>query len=139
MFNIRHAEAADKSFWLALDRHLPESEFRLKVRDRRGYVVFDDEKPVGVLRYNLFWDNTPFLTMIYIEEAYRGKGFGKLAMLHWEAELRRLGYKMALLSTQADESAQHFYRKLGYQDTGCLVMNIPPFEQPLEMFMAKAL
>ena len=38
-----------------------------------------------------------------------------------------------------DEDSQHFYRKLGYKDCGCLVLNIPGFEQPLEMFMAKAL
>ncbi|WP_312107147.1 hypothetical protein [Lachnoclostridium sp.] len=46
---------------------------------------------------------------------------------------------MIMTSTQVDESSQHFYRKLGYKDCGCLVLDIPGFEQPLEMFMAKAL
>lgn len=49
------------------------------------------------------------------------------------------GYKMIMTSTQVDENAQHFYRKLGYKDCGCLVLDIPGFEQPLEMFMVKAL
>ena len=38
-----------------------------------------------------------------------------------------------------DETAQHFYRKNGYTDCGSLLMNIPGFEQPMEMFLSKAL
>jgi ribosomal protein S18 acetylase RimI-like enzyme len=56
-----------------------------------------------------------------------------------EAEMSKQGYKMIMTSTQVNEDAQHFYRKLGYKDCGCLVLDIPGFEQPLEMFMAKAL
>jgi len=64
-FNIRHVLERDKSFWFALDKHLSESEFELKVRDKRGYIVSGGDKPVGVMRYNLFWDIIPFLTFIY--------------------------------------------------------------------------
>ena len=53
--------------------------------------------------------------------------------------LRKQGYGMVLTSTQVDETAQHFYRKNGYTDCGSLVMNIQGFEQPMEMFLSKAL
>ena len=49
------------------------------------------------------------------------------------------GYGMVLTSTQVDETAQHFYRKNGYKDCGSLVMNIPGYEQPMEMFLSKGL
>lgn len=52
---------------------------------------------------------------------------------------RKQGYGMVLTSTQVDETAQHFYRKNGYTDCGSLVMNIAGFEQPMEMFLCKAL
>ena len=139
MFNIRFVTKEDKPFWFTLDKHLSETEFELKVRDKRGYIISDGDIPVGVLRYNLFWDNTPFLTLIYIEKSCRSKGFGKQAMLHWENEMQRLGYKLIMTSTQADEQAQHFYRKLGYMDKGCLILDNTPFEQPLEIFMIKVL
>lgn len=139
MFNIRYVNNSDKKFWYSLDHHMPESEFELKIRDKRGYVISDDAKPVGVMRYNLFWDNTPFLTLIYFKESFRGKGFGKKAMQFWEQQMSELGYKMIMTSTQVDEQAQHFYRKLGYKDAGCLVLDIPPFVQPLEMFLVKYL
>lgn len=139
MFQIRYMEEKDKEFWYTLDRHLPENEFSKKVTDKRGYVIFDDEKPIGILRFNMFWDNTPFLTLIYIDFSYHKKGYGRKAMEYWENEMAEQGYKMIMTSTQVDENAQHFYRKLGYKDCGCLVLDIPGFEQPLEMFLAKAL
>ena len=139
MFQIRYLEEEDKEFWYTLDRHLPEIEFQKKVTDKRGYIILDEEKPIGILRFNMFWDNTPFLTLIYIDFSYHKKGYGRKAMEFWEDEMTKQGYKMIMTSTQVDENAQHFYRKLGYKDCGCLVLDIPDFEQPLEMFMAKAL
>jgi len=42
-----------------------------------------------------------------------------------------------MTSTQVDEDAQHFYRKMGYQDAGGLLINIPEYKQPMEMFFVK--
>lgn len=53
--------------------------------------------------------------------------------------MHNMGYKLIMISTSADKNAQHFYRKLGYKDAGCLVADIAPFEQPLEIFMVKAI
>lgn len=139
MFQIRHLEKEDKEFWYTIDRHLPENEFYQKVDDKRAYVILDDDKPIGIFRYNMFWDNVPFITLIHLYESYRQKGYGGKAMEFLESEMTKQGYKMIMTSTQVDESSQHFYRKLGYKDCGCLVLDIPGFEQPLEMFMAKAL
>ena len=139
MFQIRSIDEKDKSFWYSLDRHLPEAEFNKKVADKRGYIILDNEKPIGVMRYNMFWDNTPFLTLIYIDFAYHKKGYGRKAMDYWEKEMSDQGFKLLMTSTQADDNAQHFYRNLGYNDCGCLVLDLPGFEQPLEMFMVKAI
>ena len=139
MFSIKFVRDEDKVFWFTLDEHISESEFMLKVRDKRGYIILDGEKPVGVMRYNLFWDILPFLTFIYIEEPYREKGFGKQGMLHWENEMRELGYKLAMTSTQVNEEAQHFYRKLGYIDKGSLFFDNTPIEQPQELILVKNL
>ena len=138
-FNIRYVLEADRAFWFTLDRHLRASEFELKVRDKRGYIISDGDKPIGVMRYNLFWDSIPFLTLIKLDGLYQRKGFGKQAMLYWENEMRELGCKMVMTSTQVDEEAQHFYRKLGYKDRGGIFLDNTPLEQPQEMFMLKVL
>ena len=53
--------------------------------------------------------------------------------------MKSQGYCMVLTSTQVDEEAQHFYRKLGYKDCGGLVVDIQGYEQPMELFLIKAL
>ena len=137
--NIRYMQADDKEFWYSLDKHLPETEFMNKVRDKRGYVLLEDDIPVGLLRYNLFWDNTPFCTMLFVDKNYQGKGYGKKLMEHWENDVKLQGYKMVLTSTQVDENAQHFYRKLGYKDCGGFVIDLPENSQPMELFLIKSI
>lgn len=139
MIEIRCVQMDDAEFWYSLDQHLPESEFSNKVRDKRGYVLLENGKPIGLLRYNLFWDNTPFCTMLFIDWAYHNKGYGKKLMEYWETDMKRQGYGIVLTSTQVDEDAQHFYRKLGYKDCGGFVVDIQGYEQPMELFLIKAL
>ncbi len=122
MIRIRYVQVDDKAFWYSLDKHLPETEFIKKVQDKRGYIILKNNNPIGLLRYNLFWDNTPFCTMLFIDLEYQGKGYG-----------------MLLTSTQVNETAQHFYRKLGYKDCGGFVIDIPKYEQPMEMFLIKSI
>ena len=135
---IRYVELDDKKRWYELDQHLPEEIFAEKVRTNQGYVLVEDGVVIGILRYNLFWDNTPFCTMLFIDDGYRGKGYGKQMMEYWEQDMKTKGYGMLMTSTQVDEDAQHFYRKLGYKDAGGFIVDVPGFEQPMEMIMIKA-
>ena len=138
MTEIRYVEETDKEFWFTLDRHLSEKEFHKKVSDQMGYVLLEDGKPKGILRYNLFWDNTPFCTMLFVDWDAQKQGYGRQLMEHWENDMRKQGYGMIMTSTQVDENAQHFYRKIGYKDCGGLLIDIPGYEQPMEMFLSKA-
>ena len=130
---IRHVQANDKAFWFSLDKHFSETEFDKKVRDGQGYVLTVDNCPVGILRYNLFWDNTPFCTLLYIAEKFQRSGYGKRLMDFWESEMKALGYDWLLVSTQSDENAQHLYRAIGYADCGSLIAP----DQPMEIFFGK--
>ena len=62
-------------------------------------------------------------------------------MQRWENEMHSLGYKMVMISTEVDNDAQHFYRKLGYKDMGSILLgDILPYKQDMmEMFMGKPL
>jgi len=139
MIHIRYANKEDKEFWFSLDKHLSENEFEKKIRDNMGYVLLENNIPVALLRYNLFWDNTPFCTMLFVKEGKQKKSYGTLLMKFWENDIKNLGYGMCMTSTQVDEMAQHFYRKIGYEDAGALLINIPQYKQPMEMFFIKEL
>ena len=47
MIEIRYVKSEDKEFWYGLDKHLPEREFINKVSNKRGYILLDDNKPIG--------------------------------------------------------------------------------------------
>lgn len=76
--------------------------------------------------------------MLFIDAEHRGRGYGRQLMEHWKRDMQSQGYGMLMTSTQVDEEAQHFYRKLGYKDCGGFIVDVPGYEQPMEMIMIKA-
>ncbi|GKS13347.1 N-acetyltransferase [Paenibacillus chitinolyticus] len=130
--------AADSDFDYLRDRdsHIQESLILPKIRNKEIYMLRNEENVnIGWMRYGYFWDNTPFMNMLWIDEPYRGGGFGKEVVLFWEKEMTQRGFKLVMTSTLANEEAQHFYRKLGYRDAGCLLLE----NEPLEIIMTKRL
>ncbi len=130
---IRYVEQKDKDFWFLLDKHISFAEFNKKVRDRQGYILSVDGRNIGLLRYNLFWDNTPFCNLLYIMDDYQRQGFGKTLMAYWENEMKSLKYTCLLSSTRVDEDAKFFYKAIGYDKCG--VLNAP--NQPAELLLCK--
>ena len=94
----------------------------------------EGEALAGWLRWNLFWDNSPFLNLLFVLEARRGGGLGRALAEHWEERMREAGYGAVMTSTQAGECAQHFYAKLGYEAVGGF---LPPGEGYELMFCKK--
>jgi len=132
--NITAAAEADYTYLLERDHHMMQSLLLQKIKHREIYILRDiNETNIGWLRFGYFWDNTPFMNMLWIEESYRGQGLGKQAVLYWEEEMRQKGVKLVMTSTLANEEAQHFYRKLGYRDAGCLLLE----NEPLEIILTK--
>ncbi len=132
---IRYANAADFETLRTHDRHIEASELERSIQAKRVLVLFDGDHFIGWLRFNLFWDQIPFMNMLYILEGDRGKGYGKQLLNFWEREMLRNQYKMVMTSTLSNERAQFFYRRNGYTDCGCLLL---PTE-PLEMILLKNL
>lgn len=75
------------------------------------------------------------MNMLYFLEEYQGKGYGTQIVKFWENEMAKLGYDKVMTSSQANEFAQHFYRKLGYRDAGGFF----PFCNDLEIIFTKKL
>ncbi len=131
---IRYAERPDFQAIATLDKHVSEDELE-RVIDSRRIIVSEMDDIVGWLRFGLFWDEIPFMNMLFVIEKERGKGYGALLCDFWENEIRSRGYKLALTSTLSNEDAQHFYRKRGYKDCGSLILP----NEPLEIILLKEL
>ena len=132
---IRYAAENDIGVLRKYDRHICETELRNCVQAKRILAMLHDGSLIGWLRFNLFWDQTPFMNMLYVLEGHRGKGHGRRLVRFWEEEMLEDGYKTVLTSTRSDEQAQFFYRKMGYKDCGSLLMP----DEPLEIILLKNL
>jgi ribosomal protein S18 acetylase RimI-like enzyme len=131
--NIRYADSNDY-FWLSEhDKHISEKILKNKIENMELYIAENDGKTIGWLRYNLFWDNIPFMNMIYFLEEYRKMGMGTELIIYWENEMEQKGYKNVLTSTQSNEEAQHFYRKMGYKEIG----GFKYYDEPYEIIFQK--
>ena len=113
---IRTAEKKDVEILLQSDRHIEKTELESVIVRGRVMLAEEKERFVGWLRCGLFWDNTPFMNLLFLREEYRRCGFGKEMVLYGEEQMRAAGYDMVMTSTLSDEPAQHFYRRLGYVD-----------------------
>ncbi len=137
MFAMRYAELEDMDFWLSLDGHISREVFAKKAALHECCIMEYAGERAGILRYNFFWDEIPFLNFIFVLKTHREKGIGKKAVLCWEDAMQRLGYRLVMTSTMVEEQAQHFYRKIGYKECGCLLKDMAPLEESMEMFMMK--
>ena len=145
---IELAQGKDKQKIAKLDFHIPFARLGECIWNGQVYVLKDDsiknggqnhrlkDPVVGVLRYSLFWQSIPFVDLLYIAEAYRGKGFGSQMMREWEQTMKICGYRYVMTSTQADEDAWKFYEKLGYRKTGGF---FPPEQDAEELIYVKRL
>ncbi|MBI6547591.1 GNAT family N-acetyltransferase [Xenorhabdus lircayensis] len=79
-------------------------------------VIFDDEKPIGVLRAFPKDNNVLKVGRVAVLKDYRGRGIGRKVMEFVEDYGRKNGIITIGLSSQCH--AQPFYESLGYQAHG---------------------
>lgn len=132
---IRYAKPCDIDLISEYDEHVSKDEMKNAIAMKRIILLFIDGEFEGWLRFNLFWDNIPFMNLLFILEEQRGKGYGKKLVEFWEREMAEQGFRFVLTSSLSDEEGQSFYRKLGYTDRGALVLP----DEPLEIIFYKNL
>ena len=135
MMEIRFATSQDYAYLVHKDHHTQPEVITKKVEDAEIIVVLDNEQNIGWLRFNYFWDQIPFMNMLWLEEDYGKKGIGTKLVNFWEMEMQKRGNNQVMTSTLSDETAQHFYRKLEYQDCGSLLL----LDGALEILFLKSL
>ena len=122
--------------WLTQkDNHVEERIMRKKITDQQILLSLLDGQIVGWLRFSLFWDNTPFINLLFVTKAYRHQQIGQSLVLFWEETMKKDKYNLVMTSSQSNENGQHFFRKIGYKDAGSLLLP----SEPLEIIFIKEL
>lgn len=121
---LTEAEAEEKSK-ADFNRYLPtgltspdQYIFAMKENNETiGYVWFCEKGPAD--------NRKAYLLDIVIEEQYRGKGYGKKAMLLLEEKVKYLGLKhIGLHVFGHNHRAYELYKKLGYVETNIVMEKV---------------
>ena len=132
---ITPALPADLETLTRLDGHISPRVLARKIAQGEVLTARQDGQITGWLRWGYFWDEIPFMNLLYVLEPYRRQGTAARLAAAWEAQMQAQGARQVLTSTLSNEDAQHLYRKWGYQDCGALLL---PGE-PLEILLRKDL
>lgn len=131
----RIASTSDLAFLGEVDRHVSHDALAEIVSAGRVMVGEVDGVAAGLLRWGLFWDQVPFMNLLWVLAEWRGKGVGTTLVHAWEKSQLDAGHGLVLTSTVSAETAQHFYRRLGYVDSGALLLP----DEAAELLFRKAL
>ena len=63
---IRYAEETDFETVRKYDKHISETELKNAIALKRVLVLYQNGCFAGWLRFNLFWDEIPFVNMLYL-------------------------------------------------------------------------
>jgi GNAT superfamily N-acetyltransferase len=85
-----------------------------------SYVLKDETgEAIAGINATLYCWNILYVDILYVEDSYRSKGYGKLLLERAESESKKLGGYMSHLDT-FDWQAKEFYEHLGYEVFGIL-------------------
>jgi ribosomal protein S18 acetylase RimI-like enzyme len=132
---LRPARETDFKFLRALSQGPSDDALKAQIRDGRLRIFDAYGRAIGFLKFVVLWEQVPFVELIFLGDADRGQGFGSEMMRAWETEMAGKGFARVLTSTQGNETAQVFWRKLGYEDCGSLERP----GMPAELFLEKQL
>jgi ribosomal protein S18 acetylase RimI-like enzyme len=105
-------ERAKKEF----ERYLPDG---LHSKDQYLWSLLDEEgNKIGVLWVQVK-DQKAFIFNFVIDEEFRGKGFGKQALIAMDEKLKSMGVESVALHVFGDNvTAQELYKKMGFEIVG---------------------
>jgi GNAT superfamily N-acetyltransferase len=126
--STRIASAEDLPFLREVDGHVSHEDLAQLVSMGRVMLGEVEGTAVGCLRWGLFWDQVPFMNLLWVIPERRGHGVGTALVEAWERAQFASGHTLVLTSNLSSESAQHFYRRLGYLDAGALLLPAEPAE-----------
>jgi GNAT superfamily N-acetyltransferase len=128
---LRTASDADVAFLNGLSPVGSVELLREQIREWRLLIIEHAGEPAGFIKFYVLWETLPFIEVIVVREDLRMRGIGKAAVRFWEREMAKRSHSRVLVSTQSNESAQDFWRRIGYRDCGSL--ELPG--RPGELFM----
>ena len=118
-----YAEDLVRDYGISAEKALAQAHAEIdgdRTANHSVFVIEADDEPVGHLwlveRRNAY-ELTLIVYDIDVDEPFRGRGYGKAAMIFVEEEARRRGLtRIALYVGARNDVARNLYRSLGFEE-----------------------
>jgi len=118
---VRLAQEADIPALGQLDPWPKEHVWRQKIAAGEVVVLELEGNVIGLIRYAVLWTTVPFMGLIELEPAHRGKGYSRVMLSFLKDHLRAQGYVALLSSSQTDEpEPQRWHLHMGFTSNGII-------------------
>lgn len=116
---IQEATVGDIPELGPLDRWPSEAAWRERIGAGGVLVARHAGRIVALLRHCVLWTTVPFVELIWVDPAFRGRGLSRRLLAALTDRLRQRGFVALLSSSQEDEpEAQAWHRHVGFSDNG---------------------
>ena len=99
---------------IGLEEHSVKQEAPVYKKDRKNWLVYENDILVGTLTADILWDWI-YIDELWVDDSQRGKGLGKQLMNRVEEYAISNNLSGLWLWTQSWQAAS-FYKKLGFKE-----------------------
>jgi ribosomal protein S18 acetylase RimI-like enzyme len=118
---VRFAGPDDLEWCVVEDDHVTEQIIRHKIVDNEIILAELDGQIIGYVRLEYLWSTIPYIALIFVKEAYRGEGIGRMLLDFLIEHLKFFGYDELFSSSQVNEpEAQAWHRGNGFTECGII-------------------
>lgn len=115
---VRLAQAADLEA-VNLDGYISDEVLLKKIAEDEVFLLTVGGEAAGYLRLEFHWSIVPYIALIRIEAAHRGRGYSRDLLEFVENFLRDRNYDVLYSSSTGDEAEpQAWHRHMGFVECG---------------------
>lgn len=115
---ITYAKKEELNIIQNIDIFISENQLLQAIKQKRVYVIKEDNKIIGFLRYTFHLDQTPLLCFIYVNPKYRKQGIATKLIKKFEKDMIKQQYDTILLSVPSKSEAIDFFKHLNFKQIG---------------------
>ena len=135
MVTVQHADQSILE-WLTQNDAVSKSWLSSAIDRKEILVAFENDAPIGFLRFSYFWGKLPYMDMIRVQQEKQKMGIGTKLYEKWEEDMRNKGYSTIMTSSELQEtSPQIWHKRNGFYEAG--VLSFGKFQTEKEIFLIK--
>lgn len=101
----------------------PDEFWDTRMHEKRVFIAYNDNQPIGLLTYTIWWGNTPFLELVHIQDKHQRQGIGSALLNEMAQEVHAKKFKKIISSCEQDNNDSHgFHDALGFKKLNSLML-----------------